>query len=156
NSANGMTIVPEIVDAATGGDLPALGWLKYQRYDSSGNSLLRKIRTEGAETAVREYRQSRKGGAAATTVTEDQLNRLGYDLLAASRFKDAIEVFKLDAEDHPKSANAWVSLGEAYKLHGDKELAIKYYQRSVELDPGNTNALVALKKLRAEEKEHTK
>jgi len=62
--------------------------------------------------------------------------------------RDAIEVFTLNVEDHPDSFNAHDSLGEAYAAHGDRELAIKHYQRSIELNPDNTNGIEALKKLR--------
>jgi tetratricopeptide (TPR) repeat protein len=41
------------------------------------------------------------------------------------------------------------SLGEAYMLGGNKELAIKNYQRSVELDPDNKSGREMLKKLTA-------
>jgi cytochrome c-type biogenesis protein CcmH/NrfG len=40
------------------------------------------------------------------------------------------------------------SLGEAYMTNGDKERAIKNYQKAVELNPQNTNAIEMLKKLR--------
>ena len=76
------------------------------------------------------------------------MNRLGYDLLAMKHVKDAIEVFKLNVEDYPQSSNTYDSLGEAYMLDGNKELAIKNYQRSVELNPNNTNGVETLKKLR--------
>ena len=72
-------------------------------------------------------------------VNENQMNRIGYDLLSAKRVKDAIEVFKLNVADYPQSANVYDSLGEAYGANGDRELAIKNYERSVELDPNNTH-----------------
>jgi tetratricopeptide (TPR) repeat protein len=69
-------------------------------------------------------------------------------LIAAKRVKEAIEVFKLNVEDFPASFNVYDSLGEAYMIDGDKELSIKNYQRSVELNPANANALEMLRKLR--------
>ena len=59
-------------------------------------------------------------------------------------------VFKLNVTDYPQSANAYDSLAEAYMTGGDKELAIRNYRRSVELNPGNTNAVEMLKKLEGE------
>jgi len=79
--------------------------------------------------------------------------QLIYHLLSAKRVKDAIEVFKLNVADYPQSANVYDSLGEAYKVNGDRELAIKNYERSVELDPKNTNGIEALKKLRENKQE---
>ncbi len=148
NSATGLSIVREIVDAAVGGDQPALAWLKYESYKSPARQLLKNILARGAEAALGEYRQWRKGRAADEVINENQMNRIGYDLLGLKRIKDAIEVFKLNVEDYPQSANTWDSLGEAYMTSGEKEQAIKNYQRSVELNPNNTNGVEALKKLR--------
>jgi Tfp pilus assembly protein PilF len=75
------------------------------------------------------------------------MNRLGYDLMGARKLKDAIEVFKLNVEDHPQSANVYDSLAEGYLKDGNKVLAIKNYQRSIELNPNNTNGVEALKKI---------
>jgi cytochrome c-type biogenesis protein CcmH/NrfG len=62
--------------------------------------------------------------------------------------KDAIEVFKLNVEEHPESWNTYDSLGEAYMIDGNTELAIKNYERSVELNPQNKNGIEQLKKLK--------
>jgi CubicO group peptidase (beta-lactamase class C family) len=146
NSSTGLSIVREILDAAVGGAQPAFDWLKYESYRSPARTLYKNILAKGAEAALSEYRQWRKDHAA-EAIDENQMNRLGYDLLGAQRVKDAIEVFKLNVADHPQSANTYDSLGEAYAVAGDKQQAIKNYQRSVELNPGNTNGIEALKKL---------
>jgi CubicO group peptidase (beta-lactamase class C family) len=149
NSANGLSIAREIVEEAVGGEHPALAWLNYESYKSPGRTLLKNITAKGVETALREYREWRKGRAAGEVINEGQMNRLGYELLYGwKQVKDAIEVFKLNVEDYPQSFNVYDSLGEAYAVHGDKELAIKNYERSVELNPNNTGGIEALKKLR--------
>ena len=149
NSANGLSFMSELVDEAVGGQQPALAWIKYDSYKSPARLLLKKIIADGAETGLRDYRHWRNGRAASEVISEAQMNRLGYDLLLQiHRVKDAIEVFKLNVEDHPQSSNTYDSLGEAYAVDGNKELAIKNYQRSVELDPQNANGLERLKKLR--------
>ena len=147
NSANGLSIVPEIVSEAIGGQQPALAWLKYGTYKSPARTLFRNVMAKGAVEALREYREWRKGRAASEVVNENQMNQLGYDLMSALRLKDAIEVFKQNVEDYPQSSNVYDSLGEAYMNSGEKDLAIKNYQRSLELDPKNTGAVEALKKL---------
>jgi Tfp pilus assembly protein PilF len=47
----------------------------------------------------------------------------------------------------PKSANAYDSLAEAYMEQGDKESAIKYYEKSLSLNPDNINAKEMINKL---------
>ena len=148
NGVMGLSIAPQIVDLATGGDQPALAWLKYESYKSAGRVLLKNILGKGADAALVEYRQWRQGRVAGEVVNENQMNRIGYELLSAKRTKDAIEVFKQNVSDYPQSSNVYDSLGEAYRVNGDRELAIKNYERSVELAPDNTNGVEALKKLR--------
>ena len=66
------------------------------------------------------------------------------------KVRETIEIFKLNVEVYPQSANVYDSLGEAYMMNGDKELAIRSYQRAVELNPQNNNAIEMLKKLRSQ------
>jgi tetratricopeptide (TPR) repeat protein len=115
--------------------------------------LLKNILANGAESGLKEYRSWRTGRASSEVINEAQMNRLGYALLSMKRVKDAIEVFKLNVEDYPQSANTYDSLGEAYMIDGNKELAVRNYQRSIELDPKNTNGIETLKKLRESQKE---
>ena len=79
---------------------------------------------------------------------EGEMNGLGYALLREGNAKDAIEIFKLNVAAFPKSANVYDSLGEAYAGAGDRELAIRNYEQSLALNPSNTGAVEALKKLK--------
>jgi Tfp pilus assembly protein PilF len=79
---------------------------------------------------------------------EREMNSLGYVLLRMKHIEGAIEVFKLNVETYPKSANCYDSLGEAYAAAGDKRNAIKYYQKALEIDPNFASAIGALKKLK--------
>ena len=63
------------------------------------------------------------------------------------KLPEAIAVFKLNVEFFPNSSNVYDSLGEAYRLKGDKALAITNYKKSVELNPKNKSGVEALKKL---------
>lgn len=78
---------------------------------------------------------------------ESELNKLGFELLDLNRVNDAIEIFKLNAEEYPASFNVYDSLGEAYARKGDKEQAISNYKRSLELYPENDNARTLIRKL---------
>ncbi|MGO4771671.1 serine hydrolase [Flavobacterium sp. W22_SRS_FK3] len=72
-------------------------------------------------------------------IKEGDMNRVGYLLLMGGKKKEAIEIFKINVENFPKSGNAYDSLGEAYLADGDTKLAIENYSKSVELDPTNEN-----------------
>jgi tetratricopeptide (TPR) repeat protein len=80
-------------------------------------------------------------------LAELELNEWGYALLQQERRRQAIEIFKLAVSLYPKSSNTYDSLAEAYQINGDKELAIKNYKRTLELNPKNANAVEHLKGL---------
>ncbi len=80
-------------------------------------------------------------------VSETFLNREGYVLLSRGDTSKAIDVFKKNVAYYPESFNVYDSLAEAYMVNGDKDLAVKNYKRSLELNPGNSNAVEMLKKL---------
>ena len=67
--------------------------------------------------------------------SENELNTYGYQLLNNKDQDRAIEVFVLNTQRHPKSANCFDSLGEAYALKGDKKNAIINFKKSLTLDP---------------------
>jgi len=80
---------------------------------------------------------------------EREMNTLGYRLMGNHAIDAAIEVFKVNAEEHPKSWNVYDSLAEAYAKKGDKQSAIRNYKKSLELNPENSRAKEALRKLEA-------
>lgn len=126
---------------------------EYDPYDPHpkrpvAEALLPIITEKGIEAALQSYRTLKQSSD--YYVSESELNALGYRLLGVKKVREAIEIFKLNAETYPESANVYDSLGEAYMMNGDKELAIRNYQRTVELNPQNTNAIEILKKLRAQ------
>jgi tetratricopeptide (TPR) repeat protein len=69
------------------------------------------------------------------TATEGELNTYGYTLLGAGRHDKAIEVFILNTQRFPKSANTFDSLGEGYATKGDKKNAIINFKKSLSMNP---------------------
>ena len=71
--------------------------------------------------------------------TEADMNGYGYQLPGEGKVDEAIEVFRKNAKDYPRSWNTYDSLGEAYTLKGDKRQAIANYSRALALtkDPDN-------------------
>ena len=140
NSGNGFSIMPEIVSTVLPGPHPAFAWMGYEHYRSPAKLLLRDIVKRGARPAL--------ASAAADPLSERALNGIGYALLQRNRPHDALVVFQRVVERFPDSFNAYDSLGEAYAVLGDRANAITNYQRSLDLNAGNTNAVEMLKKLR--------
>jgi hypothetical protein len=67
--------------------------------------------------------------------TENELNVYGYQLLGQGDHDKAIEIFTMNTQRNPKSANVWDSLGEAYATKGDKANAIKNFKKALSLNP---------------------
>lgn len=106
------------------------------------------IAQKGIAPALQQYRELKRTRPDNYDFSEPVLDRLGYDLLRSQKVKEAIEIFKLNVEMFPQAFNVYDSLGEAYMVNGDKELAIKNYEKALELNPQNTNSVNMLKKLR--------
>ncbi|MBL7995577.1 FKBP-type peptidyl-prolyl cis-trans isomerase [bacterium] len=102
---------------------------------------------KGIQAAVDEYRNLKNTQPDTYNFKESQLNMLGYQLMQAGKTAEAIEVFKLNVESYPLSANVYDSLGEACLISGQKELARINYKKAVELNPKNVNAIEILKTL---------
>lgn len=106
------------------------------------------VLNEGAEEAIKMYHDLKANQKDTYNFEEFELNNLGYQLLQLKKVKDALEIFKLNVAEYPEAFNPYDSLGEAYMNNGEKELAIKNYAKSLELNPNNTNAIVMLERIR--------
>ena len=80
---------------------------------------------------------------------EEFLNTLGYEFLVNEDYDKALAVLKLNVDEHPESWNVYDSLAEGYERSGDIRNAVKYYERSLEINPGNSHGKERLKNLRS-------
>jgi tetratricopeptide (TPR) repeat protein len=112
------------------------------------SAFMQALETRGAAAALDVYRRSPQRQQIAKPV-ENVINSYGYRVLGEQRTKDAIEIFRLNTEAFPQEYNTWDSLAEAYLADGQKELAIKYYRKVLELRPGDENATRMLKQIGA-------
>ncbi|MEP1792211.1 serine hydrolase [Reichenbachiella sp.] len=131
-------------------------WINWKLGVSLGNRciktitplLINAIRREGIDAAIAKYKKMKETKSEDYFFSEGALNNFGYELLRSNKVKEAIEIFKLNVEEYPESGNVYDSLGEAYMVDGNNELAIKNYEKSISLDPENTNGVEMLKKLK--------
>ena len=80
---------------------------------------------------------------------EGNLNTLGLQLVFnPETSSQGIHVFLLATKLYPDSANLYDSLGEGYLFIGDKKKAIGSFEKSLELNPQNPNAINRLKQLK--------
>ena len=53
----------------------------------------------------------------------------------------------MNAEAYPQSANAFMHLAEACRKSGDKERAIQFHRKALEIDPNFKGSIEGLKTL---------
>jgi D-alanyl-D-alanine carboxypeptidase len=109
---------------------------------------------DGAARAAQVFHDARKRDPNAFVFPEYPVNLLGYARLQAGDKDEAIQLFKLNAEAYPASANAQDSLSDGYLAAGKNDLALAAEEKCMELlpsDPGNAEFKGALRK-HAEEK----
>jgi hypothetical protein len=66
---------------------------------------------------------------------DDVLIQVGYDLIRAKDYERAIAAMLLATAENPKSANAFDSLGDAYRAAGRRDEAIAGYRRALAIAP---------------------
>jgi tetratricopeptide (TPR) repeat protein len=121
----------------------------YDSRKSIAQTLSATIASSGIGQAAKQYHDFKAAAPATYNFDEDQLNALGYQLLRANQFKEAVQIFQLNVEAYPQSSNTYDSLGEAYMDDSNKLQAIANYQKSLQLNPKNSNAAIMLRKLNA-------
>jgi tetratricopeptide (TPR) repeat protein len=134
-------------DAALHILLQRIQYLNSRPYKPLSTVLAQIVLEKDVESAIRAYHELKARDNDDYSFGEAELNIVGYALLRRNMLKAAIEIFKLNVEQFPEASNPYDSLGEAYMLAGKKRLAIKNYTRSLELDPGNTNAAEMLDRI---------
>jgi pimeloyl-ACP methyl ester carboxylesterase len=99
------------------------------------------------EDIQRILRRIREQDPAPSPRLEATVNLRAYRFLQDGHTDDALALFRIAVEIFPDSWNAYDSLGEGYAAKGQKELAVKAYKKSLELNPANDNGREALKRL---------
>jgi thiol-disulfide isomerase/thioredoxin len=88
--------------------------------------------------------------AKSAVVSESELNACGYVLMARNYNQEAINVFRINANLFPKSANCYDSLAEGYLKIGSKTKAITMYEKALELESSNKKMAEKIEKLKKE------
>ncbi|HLF63895.1 MAG TPA: serine hydrolase [Saprospiraceae bacterium] len=109
--------------------------------------LRKHIDSEGVNGVEAKFAELKQAGAEKYDFSEMDINALGYYYLQLKNVDAALAIFKINTIEYPGSANVWDSFGEALMEKGETAAAIENYQKSLVLNPGNTNAVAMLEKL---------
>jgi len=120
---------------------------KFNRGKLAAKIIEEVINSSGIEEGIKKYEELNQDVTNEYVFTEQSINALGYKLLNNEKIPAALEIFRLNAIAYPNSWNVYDSLGEAYMKNENKELAIKNYQKSLGLNPGNENGKKMLERL---------
>ncbi|MCL5031352.1 MAG: FKBP-type peptidyl-prolyl cis-trans isomerase [Bacteroidetes bacterium] len=116
---------------------------------SLADTLLATIFEKGIDSAAAQYHELYKTQKDKYDFDEDKINFLAYRLMRNNMVDYAIVILKLNNETYPDSYNIYDTLGEAYLIKGDKESAVQNFEKSLKINPQDTNAEEMIKKLKA-------
>ncbi len=98
---------------------------------------LRANEHDGTEKATAVFHEARKRDPNAQVFQEFPVNLLAYAKLQSGDKQDAVDLFKLNVEAYPASANAEDSLSDGYIALGRNDLALAAEQKCLELLPND-------------------
>jgi len=107
--------------------------------------MLTVIKTRGIKAGVKHFKSNK--ASELFTLNQGEMNQVGYQLMRDGKVKEAAEVFKLNMEAFPESANTYDSYAEALMNLEDTKGAIKNYRIAVDMNPANTLAIEMLNQL---------
>jgi CubicO group peptidase (beta-lactamase class C family) len=143
-SDNGLYVASRLIDSV----VHEYGW-KTNSLDQNAEFLLGFVgMARGGHAAIQKFVDLKQSTTSVYQLDESSLDQVGHTLLESGKTIDAIEVFKANVQNYPKSADAYVSLAEAYMRSGQKQLALENYERSLTLAPDNQSILQAVRKLK--------
>ncbi len=112
--------------------------------------VMEEIDKNGVSAAIKKYKQMRKENDGKETYSfgAGTLARVGMSLSREGKNEDGIEVAEFAIKEEPKSFLGYYALGTIYKADGQKDKAIKNFERVLELNPSFDRAKKQLQELR--------
>ena len=96
------------------------------------------VLNEGIDVAIAQYKKLKSDKASEYDFAENQLNRLGYQLMRLDRIDDALEIFELNQEEFSQSANVYDSFGDALLARGDTTNSLINFKKAFSIDSALT------------------
>ena len=146
------TLAPEglccrLAVIGNGGHVPADALVEGMRRLFEGWKIVRPL-SEKTFAAVRAQADRRAAEFGVPgRLPEEDLRELGQTLLHDKKDALAVEVLQYLVDTYPRSADAWIALGDAHRSLGRRNEARSCYHKAVELAPGRTEAAARLKEI---------
>ena len=97
------------------------------------------INEYGVPKGVEIFEKFRKLDPDLVLLQEAQFNALGYRSLQTNQLDDAVQLFRMNAETFPNSANVWDSYADGCVAAGDIKTATTCYKKVLEVLPNDPN-----------------
>ena len=110
-------------------------------------NLQKYLAKEDIEKSFALYKKQNSESEKLANYLRREIDNIGYEYVREKQLNKALKIMKLNNSYFPKDYRTWNALAEVYVLMGKKALAIKHYQKSLELNPKNSETLLQLKKL---------
>jgi thiol-disulfide isomerase/thioredoxin len=151
-----LLVPPDLAYGARAmGKIPANSLLRFDvevlavKDRSLADALQESIDRDGLAAATGRFTAWKADNFSQLYPDESQLNNLGYHYLQANKLPEALAVLRWNVELFPQSGNVYDSYGEALVKDGQGAPAIASYEKSIQLDPKNQNAVRMLAELKA-------
>lgn len=148
NSYYGLCPSDEIIKLILGGEHPVFLNSIIGSYTGSIKKWVHLFCIKGVDEGIVAYNNEKMNNS--NPISELLLFGIGDEFLRKESFSDAAKVFDLAATDYPTSSKAFYKLGASHMLAGNKELAVKNFEKSLQIDPQNKKAEENLKNLKGE------
>ena len=119
-------------------------YVNYQQKISQEKDFIEIIKNQGTEIATEYYRDIRRINPDTVLFKRETINNLGWQTAEDGNIDEAIKLFELNLLAYPDHYDPWDSYAEAILIKGGKDYldkAIKNFEKSLELNPGNNNAV---------------
>lgn len=150
HSRNGLNILPDIWTLFCGPQTCwAAIWMGLGYEDAHSIRTLRAALMKRGFQQASEIVEEEKKEDAHFNLKKSDLRAFGLSYWHKGERESALAIFRLNILLYPRSWDVYETAGEVYEVLGDRENAIKSFQRSLELNPENSQAAQHLKKLNA-------
>ncbi len=147
-----LSAPPAFADYSNNVDTAMKAIVEYKSQKSLTGILEEILQTNNFASAKAAILEFRKNPINEYQNIEAEINAFGYRLARLQKMNEALEIFKLNTELYPESANVYDSLGEAYANQGNREEAIKTYEKALKIDPNYPSSITALRRLKGNDK----
>lgn len=95
------------------------------------------IKTKNIEAAVTDFHSAKKGNPDTYYIDREELDMLANRLQGEGKLKESLEVYKLNAAEHPKHWEVYRSLAKSHAALGNKKEAKVNFQKAIMYNPKN-------------------